>query len=320
MIRVLFPALCEEGRSSSLTQEEQKTFYEKGFRPAVVSLLGASAADWPPNYESEMFRARGHSGHLSFITKSLPEWHVALLGDKIRENLRFHDITWAEGLVFLHQIRGVKNTNQHTPYADPSEVALEEWLDRNFLKGEDLLLGDWWIDVGLQISSDRKDCLAWRTDSHCHVVEEVLDIPNQHAERITSIDSSKYSRDLTSHLTAVSGCRITPGTRAEGPFSTKYLQLYTTDKSLTYRPDNGHYGKYITCQDVMAGKADSYCEKLYNVYQSAIEDNFSLARVEVRVPIKHATEVLLSLTNRTICKWLVSFSRVEWWLVPSLVF
>lgn len=322
MIRVLFPALVASGRSVFLSQEEQTIFYEKGFRPAVADLLGASAADWPPNYESEMFRARAHNGQLSFMSKMLPEWHVNLLGDKIREFLRMNGVSWGEGLVFLHQIRGVKNSSQHTPLEVDGEVALEEWLDENFLKEEDLRDGDWWVDVGLQISSDEKECLAWRTDSHFHLVKDVLRIPEYHADRITSIRSTKYTRDMTSHLTAVSGCRICPGARAEGPFSVQYLQLYTTDKSLTYRQDRGHHGKFITCSDVLAGRADSYCANLYNVYLSAINDNFSLARVEVRVPMKHATSVLLScdLPHSTIREWLVSFPRVVWWLVSILPF
>jgi hypothetical protein len=319
MIRVLFPGLVADGRSVYLTQEEQKTFYEKGFRPAVVDLLGDSAADWPPDYESEMFRARSHNGQLSFMSKMLPEWLVSLLGDKIREYLSMNEVSWGDGLVFLHQIRGVKNSSQHTPYEEDSKVALEEWLDENFLREEDLT-GDWWVDVGLQISSDEKECLAWRTDSHFHLVKEVLKIPENHADRITSVKSTKYTRDMTSHLTAVSGCRISPGPRAEGRFSVQYLQLYTTDKSLTYRQDMGHHGKFMTCGDVLAGKAKSYCEKLYNVYLAAMNDNFSLARVEVRVPFKHATSVLLGLRHRMISQWLVSFDRVVWWSVSTILF
>lgn len=318
MIRVLFPALCEDGRSSILKQEEQITFYEKGFRPAVFELLGASASDWPPDYESEMFRARGHNGQLSFMTKMLPEWHVRALGDKIREHLHNNNVPWGEGLVFLHQIRGVKTTSQHTPHENDSEVALDEWLDSNFLNINDLTGDDWWVDVGLQIDSREEECLAWRTDSHFHLVKEVLKISEHHANRITSITSSKYTRDMTSHLTAVSGCRISPGPRAEGRFSVQYLQLYTTDKSLTYRQDKGHYGKFITCPDVLAGKADSYCENLYGVYLAAMKDNFSLARVEVRIPIKHASSVLIDLHNDTIHQWLVSFPRVVWWSVSTL--
>lgn len=322
MIRAVFPGLYSDGRHGSpyLTQEEQKDFYEKGFHPAVSDLMGAAAPDWPPDYDSEMFRARGRNGQLSFVTKMLPDWYVNELGDKIREKLQANEISWGEGLVFLHQIRGVKNSSQHTPLEDDAEIALEEWLDINNLRPEDLLFGDWWIDVGLQISSNEEECLAWRTDSHFHLVQEVLKISQHHADRITSISSSKYTRDMASHLTGVSGCRISPGPRAKGQYSVQYLQLYTTDKSVTYRQDKGHHGKFITCLDVLAGKAESYCEKLYQVYLAAMNDNFSLARIEVRIPIQHASSVLLHLRRESISQWLVSFPRVVWWSVSTLAF
>ncbi|KAF8808357.1 hypothetical protein BYT27DRAFT_7097079 [Phlegmacium glaucopus] len=315
MIRVLFPALCGDGHSAYLTQGEQAIFYEKGLRPAVVELLGSSAADWPPDYKSEMFRARGHSGQLAFISKMLPEWHVRPLGDQIRKHLLANQVTWGAGLVFLHQIRGVKNASQHHPSSQASTLALDEWLDDHAIWSADLPKGQWWIDVGLEISSGLDECLAWRTDSHFHVVQEVLGITERPAKRITSMTSTKYARDLTSHLTAVSGCRISPGTRAQGRYEAQYLQLYTTDKSITYRPDMGHHGKFITGQDVLAGKWESYCENLYRVYHAAIKENFSLARMEVRVPIEYASDVLLNLSDLDICEWLVSFPPVEWWCV-----
>lgn len=319
MIRVLFPALCKDNGSPFLSQEEQMIFYDKGFHPAVVDIMGSAAADWPPNYLSEMFRARGHNGRLAFITKVMPEWHLRSLGDKIREHLHKNDVSWGEGLVFLYQIRGVKNSNQHRPCEEASEVALEEWLDESSLRLDDLTGENWWIDVGLQISSSKKECLAWRTDSHFHLVKHVLRIRDHQADRITSITSSKYTCDMTSHLTAVSGCRITPGPRAEGPFSVQYLQLYTTDKSLTYRQDEGHYGKFLTCKDVLAGKSTGFCNNLYSVYLAAMDDSYSLARAEIRIPIKHALSVLIDLPD-DIHQWLVSFPRVVWWSVSTFAF
>jgi hypothetical protein len=93
--------------------------------------------------------------------------------------------------------------------------------------------------------------------------------------------------------------------------------MYTTDKSITYRQDKGHHGKFITCQDVLAGKWEGYCSNLYDVYLAAIKDNFSLARIELRIPVRHAGEVLLGLEEETIRSWLVSFPPVVWWSVSS---
>ncbi len=100
---------------------------------------------------------------------------------------------------------------------EAAQAAMEHLCVMNFLDEDAFLGGDWWIDVGLEISSSAKKCLAWRTDSHYHIVQEALEISGLHAARITRPGSSKYIRDMTSHLTSVSGCRISPGVRAQGP-------------------------------------------------------------------------------------------------------
>ncbi|KAF8950009.1 hypothetical protein BDZ97DRAFT_1771900, partial [Flammula alnicola] len=225
MIRALLPGLYDKERKSPfLSQHELAVFYEKGLRPAVEVLLESGAAEWPPTYTAEMFRARGKNGTLSFQTKTMPKWHVKRLGDEIRRALSENDIPWGAGLVFLHQIRGVKTSNVHTPVRAAATTAFEEFLQDHKFVQEALLTGDWWIDVGVEIASQDMQSLAWRTDSHFHIVKSVVKISTRHANRITRPGSSKYIRDMTSHLTAVSGCRISPGVRAQGPYDVNYFQ------------------------------------------------------------------------------------------------
>lgn len=113
----------------------------------------------------------------------------------------------------------------------------------------------WWIDVGLEINSKKDEgCLAWRTDSHYQ------------ADRLTTPGSSKYTRDMASHLTEVSGCRIAPGFVSNTALSVRYFQAYTTDKSHTYRIDQGRYGKFITCDRILKGKDKDYLEGVYRLY------------------------------------------------------
>lgn len=194
-----------------------------------------------------------------------------------------------------------------------AEDALEELMTMNNIADNAFEEGRWWVDVGLEIASLWEDCLAWRTDSHYHVVKNVLDIRTSHARRITQPGSSKYMRDLTSHLTTVSGCRISPGVRAQGPHEAVYFQMYTTDKSITYRPDGNHFGKFLRGQDIIKGKSDDYCHDLYEVYREASEKNYSLARVEVRVPLSNTNDVLLDLDVDVFRNSLVSFDPSVWW-------
>jgi len=322
MIRAFIPGLYDQHTGSPfLTQEDQTTFYEQGLLPAVQELCTDRSAEWPAKYTDEMFRARGRNGTLSFQGKMIPSWNVSQLGSTIRSKLRDAGIPWARGIVFLHQIRGLKDSTHHSVSRDAADQALDEFLTAESLDRETLMsTGTWWIDVGIQVMSSNKDCLAWRMDSHGHIVKEVCNLSAEHAQRLTSIGSSQYTRDMTSHLPQVSGCRIAPGIQGRGPHQVAYVQLYCTDKSLTYRVDGKHYGKFITCSDVVKGKADKFINSLYALYINAIDNNNAHARIELRVPVRFATDVLLDLDEDVICAALVSFPSVEWWYVFMIIF
>ena len=217
MLRAVIPGLYNKQRSTSLlTQSEFATFYEKGFRPAVEFLSPAAAAEWPPTYQAELFRARGKHGTLALQTKTLGKWLVRQLGDAIRTALLDNGVPWGRGLIFLFQIRGVKASNVHRTSVESAQLSLDELFFKNSITQEGIDRGEWWVDVGLEISSGEQECLAWRTDHHFHIVKHALSLNTSNAKRITTPGSSKYIRDLTSHLTAVAGCRVSPGVRARG--------------------------------------------------------------------------------------------------------
>jgi hypothetical protein len=208
----------------------------------------------------------------------------------------------------------VKDSTYHRVDYFGATQALHEFLTEEHLDRDEIMsTGSWWIDIGVQVISADKDCLAYRTDSHRRIVQEICKITADQATRLTSIGSSKYTRDMTSHLPQISGCRIEPGVRGQGPYEVAYLQLYCTDKSITYRQDQGRHGKFITCSDVLSGKADNFINGLYSLYLNAIDNNYAHARMEVRVPVQYATDLLLDLNDDVIRGGLVSFPSVEWW-------
>lgn len=314
VIRVLFPALYEEDRRKpGLTQEEQATFYEQGLRPAVVALTGASAAEWPPTYAAEMFRARGQQGTLAFQTKTLADWVVPELDPKIRECLVEAGVLWGISIQFLHQIRVVKASNTHSLSPVAASIALEELLAAHDLSMDTIASGRWWVDVGIEIASKEWRCLAWRTDSHFHVVSNVLELPPTTAARITAQGSSKYARDMTSHFTSVSGCRISPGLREQGQYEVAYFQMYTSDKSITYCPEGRYSAKHLTGREIIKGREDAYCHDLYELYRETVGLNYWLARIEVRVPLHHTSTVLIDIDASRFVRGLVQFEGAVWW-------
>ncbi|KAF9459638.1 hypothetical protein BDZ94DRAFT_1171312 [Collybia nuda] len=317
VIYILIPDIYRKDRSSFLTQEEYRILYEDGIRPAIESLSPETVAEWPANYHDELFRARRRNGQLALTSKMLAEWHVRHLGDSIREALARNGSTWGTGLVFLHQIRGVKHSTIHRADSTAAEEAFDGFLSNNKLTYASMSVnGTWYVDVGIEISSPWGNSLAWQADSHCDMVETACELSERDSRSITQIGSSKYVRDIVSHLPAVSGCRITTG-RAHGPHDVPYLQLYTTDKALTYQPDNGTFGKSITAEDLLKGKGLAYVESLCTLYNNATETSKSHARIELRVSIFSATKVLIDIDEYLVRSCLVSIDSSIWWTLRS---
>ncbi|PPQ97407.1 hypothetical protein CVT26_006809 [Gymnopilus dilepis] len=314
-IRILFIGLYSKDRQSHyLSKEECNEFYEKGLLPTLIHFLGNRAGDLPATLELERFRAQNRSGHLAFGTRMLPDYAVDDFGNFLREALGSRGVEWAENLVFLHEIRGVKNATFHTPNEIAADTALSEFLEEYGISDYDVLSNaNWYIDVGIEVASEDRSCLAWRTDAHNLIVRELGRLSPSRADSITKPGSSQYYRDLTSHMTEVSGFRMSPGSRSRGEFDIQYMQAYTTDKALTYRPDGPYTGKYITVKQILDRKAETYLDNLYKLYLTSAKTNFSCARLEVRVPLSYATRALNGFLNMRFERYLFSFPRRAWW-------
>jgi hypothetical protein len=267
-------------------------------------------------YDDEMFRARGRNGQLSFTSKMLGAWLVPELGDAIRTALTNNGVSWATGLVFLHQIRGVKHSTQHAPNPNSSVAALRQFLGQCKLSWRQIgREGTWFIDTAIEVSSSIGNCLAWRTDSHYNIIRKAVPgLDDDTAERITRLGSSKYARDIVSHLPAVSGCRVNTQT-TRGDRNIVYVQLYTTDKAHTYRPDQGHFGKFITPEDILKKKAPAWISNLCMLYNNASDGGSAHARLEVRTELPHAVDALLDIEESVYRRSLISVPCEPWWYV-----
>lgn len=311
---MFFLDLYNGQKSWALSKDQQCDFYEKGVRPALSDLLGARAGGLPPSHAGGLFVAQGSNGQLSLPTLSLHEECIPYFADLLRQKLRENNIPWGENIVFLHQIRGVKEENSHAAMDGyGAEVAKDRFLRRHAIVPALLEEAVAYIDVGIEMSSNEKLCLCWWSDRHHKVVNEVAEIPLEHAVRITSIGSSKFTPDPTSHLPAASGFRVANGSQAAGPYQIVYMQAYLTDKGVTYHPEHGHFGKHISALQIINGKGGDFCGNLYNLYRSAMDHNVSACRLEVRVPIQFCEEVLVDVERVRIGRSLLKFDKETWW-------
>jgi hypothetical protein len=213
----------------------------------------------------------------------------------------------------------LKNSSTHSAN-DPIAAAnaLSAFLEEMGLDEDVLTEGEWWIDIGLEFSSISRRCLSFRTSKHPTLVREIAVISQANANRVTQITSSKCHIDPAMQLPGAAGIRITPGVRAQGPYEIAYLQAYLTDKAVTYRPEAGSYGKSITALELLRGKGQEHFDGLYHLYHAASIDNFSSARVELRVPVRHGASVLVDVDLERISTCLAVFPRETWWYVNHI--
>ncbi|KAG6864738.1 hypothetical protein C0991_007445 [Blastosporella zonata] len=324
-LHIFFPRLWDAERSNSrkpylLHDRERAIWYERGMRPAIASLLGDHiASEWPATLEAEEVRARQARGNFAWGTKMIPADAVVDLADRIRRHLHYSNLTaedreWSTTFFILHTIRGAKSISHHQVDEESSRHLLDKFLNDAHISRDIRTIGDWYIDVAVEIISDQGDCLQWLTSTHNEVVRQALRIGPERAERITSLTSSKYSRDSISHLTAVSGFRIVPGSLATGPFEAKYIQAYTTDKAVTANHDGIHHGKFVTTKNAMVKEQPaSQISGMFTIYEAARTNNASKARLEMRVPFEFATRALLEFDAPLLKQCLGVFSPQEWW-------
>ncbi|THU75832.1 hypothetical protein K435DRAFT_880099 [Dendrothele bispora CBS 962.96] len=311
-VHIFFPNLENSERHDvQLKAAHKKQWYDQVLRPTIGRLTPEALSDWPPNWSSELFRTKNKKGAYTYSTKLVADFNVPELAPLFRHYIYLNEVEWAENFFFVHTIRGVKHATHHSVNEAAAKHALDEFMK---LAQVDMLSGLWWVDVALEFHSSDEQCLQWSTAGHFRVVRTLLEISDQNAERITTLGSSKYSKDLSSHLTQVSGCRIEPGSRAAGPYKAAYLQMYTTDKSITYAPEGRFHAKTLLMVEAMGRvQPPTHLDEVQNVYTASCDDVASNAHVEMRVPLKHGTKVMLHFRRTEIRSSLFAFSPAEWW-------
>ena len=326
-LNIFFPQLWSHergGRTNShqLTEEERALWYEHGMRPAVLNLFSQTvAAEWAVTLEAEKLRAQRSNGPPAWSSKQIPREAVGALAGAIRAALTGDttissgDRDWARDFFILHTVRGTKHSSPHHVDPESATLYLQQYLMDSALPPQSVgVVGEWFIDVGIQISSDDGGCLQWMTDTHNEVIQQALRISRETAVRISEPGFSKYQRDLSSHLTAVSGFRVSPGANAEGIFEAKYLQAYTTDKAVVYNIEGNRHAKFVGMKEAMGTEHPvPSINNIFTLYHGARTTSSSSARLEVRVPYVHADQVLLEFDVDALREFLCSFTMEDWW-------
>lgn len=307
-IRVFFPGLRNrERKSSALTAEESAIFYDRGLRPAIQLVAPTVVHDWPPSYASETFRSSDGRGRFTESTRVISAEDVPNFSQALKNHM--YAVPWGKDLVFGTELRGIKNQTEHLPDMEDSvQQSLDDLLSQ--VKSPfDALTGTWFIDVAIELIIADK-AVVWRADCYPPIMQRLLDIPEEVVNRL-SHQRNHFEQDISQHLTEVAGFRA-HFSKPVGPYQVSYMQAYTTDKSLTYHPTSHHFAKFLTGKVAMDSRS-SYTTSLLAAYEEAREKLHVAARLEVRVPISKATNVLRRFTRELFMDTALVFPRQLWW-------
>jgi hypothetical protein len=286
--------------------EEQAVIFDAGIRPAIAQLLPENVQNWPATHHDAVWRARNHQRGLQYGTIPVPNWLVEDLGPAIRERLEGQH-PWTQDMVFMVQMKGVKEATRHNPTVAMAAQQLDQLLQP--LNIHD---GTWYIDVGLELSQQGL-AYIWRSDGHRHILANMLPLALNRATSATDPNSWGYQQDLSAHLMDLSGCRVDLRGGERGQNLVEYVQLYTTDKATTYHLERGRHSKHMTGTMALDGNPPRFIESLYGVFQNACQSIDVAARIEFRVPLAAARQVLLGMDNAAMSQGLVVLPRVDWW-------
>jgi hypothetical protein len=311
---MFFPKLVDKDRPSlHLTGEELEKLYNDAVRPVAEQLFPEAIHDWPASFQAAQFRDRkdttGFSNSAILIPKDRADRFGNLLKDRINST---EHLKWARLFFWGTEIRGVKDTSCHPMDAHPDEKA--RMLGHVTRLVNTNMAGTWYVDVGLEfILRDR--ALLWSTHAHSNILVEALGIERRDADAIVN-NHRRYSQDISTHLTTLSGFRAE--LKEESDSSPAYIQVYTTDKTQTYNPQNGKYGKTLTPK-VALQNPPSWCQSLLNLYHDAALKTDVVARIEVRCPLAFVEDCLVSFRREVIYDSLICYRREIWWSVTSVV-
>ncbi|KAI0681865.1 hypothetical protein C8T65DRAFT_597980, partial [Cerioporus squamosus] len=266
-----------------------------------------------------MAHAKDRRGQLHFKSVDVPEDKLGRFGRKLRNALG--EIPRLGKPLFQVEIRGTKGAfNFKLDDDEDRERACNMFLET--INTERIVdLDNWYIDVGLEIRHEGH-VVQWLRDAHPELL--ALALPSVTAARAAQVENlSAFHRDVSGHLYDLAGFRVEPGARGD-PDKVVYINLYTTDKAVTYQLHDGIF-RPRRASDLYPGPLPHLLEDLDRILESfavcaGSEGNLQegTARMETRVHFSHVHETLRRFPERLLADSVISYPSDVWWTFKYL--
>jgi hypothetical protein len=312
---ICFPRMYKVGACPKILPEDISLFYNTCLRPSFVSISGHDTSRMHPTYAMLNDVNHDKRGRLHFSTVDLQAKLLDKFTQELRQQLDKHDKF--RDAYFVHQFKGLKGRYRHEPEdSNQRRDAMQDFF-LDHLQEDKLDPDQWMFDIALEIR-DPGRILQWLTAGHnailCHLLPSAS---NEKVEQL--IKSQNYKCDITAQLEAVGGFRAVPFIR-ENPDKISYINIYTTDKSVTYQYHEGLYRRrkawHLFPGDI--GKLTLDMKKISDTFsrcrgESGLEAFEGSVRMEIRIPLNKVAEALKDIPHALISKTVLSFDCDTLW-------
>ncbi|KAI0037482.1 hypothetical protein FA95DRAFT_1506929, partial [Auriscalpium vulgare] len=252
-------------------------------------------------------------GMIHLGTVDIPSDELVAFTQALRDRCEAHSDF--EDVYFGHEIRGLKEAHTHHP-SDPDARAgaladFTSCLDMGRINDD-----EWWVDVALEIHSRTPGIVQWLDTAPPHILREVLPLATDgQIERLRG--GKRFYTDTVAQIGDFAGFRVEPGA-AGTQDGVRYINVYTTDKAVTYQLHHGLWRRR-TAQDTLPDnipRLTEDIERMKETYQSCIGPNpqVGTARLEIRVRMCDASDVLLGLPHRILRECVAVVPPNVWWM------
>lgn len=218
---------------------------------------------------------------------------------------------WAEGCYWGVEMRGVKDLFKHQP--DEAASTLRD-LMQNIQRGPESAT---WIDVGYEVSQPSSAVLP-RRDRFKKILQHVFKFSDVEATRYSSPANSGLSPDIWAAIAETAGFRLRLPPGGIGLYNAAYIQVYTTDKYITYKlTKNGNFVSFPGIQ-LLQMKGDDippYLEQLHHGLAEAGPARPIFTRYEARVPLEFALQPYMNLRSLRLDEHLYIMACQTAWYV-----
>lgn len=316
-VRMCFPQLylCRQGKDANhVNKEYMEMLYDKGLhRAAQKTLPQKNLQFWPTSFSSEVFRAGNEKGRVSFTQRQVPEEFVDAFFEALY--LAIDDtpeLSWAKGFFLQIQAQGTKEATAHVvdvpqmsagvDISPERELAFRRERTRQIARAirpidmAKLKPSNWLIDIATTISLTGPDySLLVRKEMHARFIALLTGVSLSKAEQLIDQGSrGGYAFDELFHTGIYGGFRLTLPSNAS-PWKIPYVQVYSTDKTLTAHKENGKYAKELEPARVfrdMKKAEENFLTPLIQLTLEAIQEKRQVQiRGECRVRLPYAWDV-----------------------------